>query len=167
MNIDNCLFIDQALCGLDFAYAYINDQLINGCSESENLQHIDHIFNLTSIQDSLVFPNKVHGVLNDVDIAATAAQVIYIKEEIAICSHPSDLVIIGEGIILYPLKRIESVSMTTSTITITTQSSRIVSVLVVANLIYALTPVGVDGFTQIISPCDVNQLLLLSIGRGS
>eukprot|EP00795_Rhopilema_esculentum_P002157 gene2157-17747_t len=56
----------------------------------------------SSIQDPLVFADHVHGIFNNVDIAAIATQVIDIKEDVTSNFNPSDPVFFWESLERYP-----------------------------------------------------------------
>ena len=51
-------FIDEALHGLDFVYAYIDDLLIASSSESEHIHHLDLLFQRLSHYGIVINPTK-------------------------------------------------------------------------------------------------------------
>ena len=60
-------FIDSALCGLSFCYAYMEDVLIASTSPEEHCDHLQHVFERLQEQGLLINPQKCSFGVSELD----------------------------------------------------------------------------------------------------
>ena len=60
-------FMDQVLCGLPFAYAYIDDVLIASSTPEEHLKHLRIVFECLTAHGIVINPNKCLFGGNELD----------------------------------------------------------------------------------------------------